>query len=213
MPPVTRTERDKEILDALVHRVRVFSLPQVARTWWREAKSPERSALERLARLEAAGLIKLYRALAHPEITLPCPVISWRNGDDTPDFASAAYKLKSRWTEPPMTTVCVIATRLAGRHLGGSGGRVSRGSEQTHDIHLSSVFLSLRATDSNLVPRWQSEASILRSREEKREKLPDALLSLPGGPKVIEFGGAYPKGKLAEFHDYCELASMPYEVW
>ena len=30
---------------------------------------------------------------------------------------------------------------------------------------------------------------------------------------VIEFGGAYSKRKLAEFHRHCATRGLPYEIW
>ena len=60
---------------------------------------------------------------------------------------------------------------------------------------------------------WRSEARILSDREARKEKLPDALLDLPEGLRVIEFGGSYSKSKLEHFHAYCEEQGFPYEVW
>jgi len=206
------TDRDKEIIDALVHRVRVFSIPQIARTWWPEG-SPK-DASRRIELLDQAGLLHLFRAISHPEITISQPVLSWTPGQASPEFGKASYQLKSRWNQPPISIKCVIATTLAGRSFGGSGGRFPRESERTHDLHMSAIFLDYRRLHPEAIPFWRSEARILWERGgSKTEKLPDAILDFPQGPTIIEFGGAYSKSKLTRFHEYCETIETPYEVW
>ena len=206
------TQRDREIVESLVHRVRVFSTKQIARAWWNDA--PERDILRRLDALSEAGLVTVYRALAHPELPLTGPVASWSPGQEPPAFGELSYRLKARWSQPPISTQCVIATTLAGRSNGGFGGRFPRESEQTHDIHLAGVYLGIRSRRPEVIQFWRSEARILWERRgEKREKLPDAVLDLPTGPLVIEFGGAYSKPKLEAFHDYCDENATPYEIW
>lgn len=107
----------------------------------------------------------------------------------------------------------MVATKLAGRHFGGSGGRIPREKEETHDVHLASVFLHFRGRFPEQVKRWVSEAAILRSRDGSSEKLPDAVIEFDSGPQVVEFGGAYSKEKVQSFHDYCSENSLPYELW
>jgi hypothetical protein len=163
--------------------------------------------------LEGEQLIARYRALAHPELPLHEPILSWTPGEQPPDFSRAAYRLQSRWTKPFTSVPCFMATKRAGRNSGGSGGRRSRTSEQTHDIHLASVFLHYRAVSPELVPRWTSEATILERRNGGREKLPDAMVLDGAQRRVIEFGGAYGKEKVEGFHNYCATEDLPYEIW
>jgi hypothetical protein len=85
--------------------------------------------------------------------------------------------------------------------------------EQTHDVHLAAVFLLFRNRSPTLVSRWVSEATILRNRDDKFQKLPDAVIEFETGPLVVEFGGAYSKEKVESFHGYCEENSLPYELW
>src|SRR5262249_22021500 len=120
---------------------------------------------------------------------------------------------QSRWTAAPRSVTCAVATKLAGEHFGGSGGRFPREMEQTHDVHLAAVFLYFRSQFPELVKNWISEAAILREKEHRGEKLPDAIVQSESGSKVIEFGGAYPKEKVEAFHAYCEENSLPYELW
>jgi hypothetical protein len=205
--------RDQELLDALVHRVRVFSVRQVARTWWSHTAEPEANARKRLLQLQADGFLRLFPALARPEIPIQSPIATWNPGEDRPHFGEVSYRLKSRWTEPAAHVTCTVATARAGQHFGGSGGRLPREKEQTHDLHLSAVFLLLRNRTPDLVRFWISEAAILRNRDDRSENLPDAILNLDTGPRLIEFGGAYSKEKLEGFHDYCSQNALPYELW
>ncbi len=211
--PRSLTERDAEILDALAHRVRVLSAEQIGRTWWADSATSPQQATTRMRVLAEEGLVSSYRALAHPEIALHKPVVRWAPGEPLPNLAAAAYQLQSRWTEPFVYVTCFMATKRAGRISGGAGGRRSRTSEQTHDIHLAGVFLRYRAEFPNLVLKWTSEAKILRSRDTRREKLPDAMIEDGQTRRVIEFGGAYSREKIEGFHDYCVNANLPYEIW
>lgn len=205
--------RDTEILAALVHRLRVFSTKQIDRTWWPSVEHGGKAALKRLHELERSGWVHVFSVLARPELPLEQPVAVWEPGDQPPSFGHVSYQLKSRWKEPARLTRCVIASQTAGRHLGGVGGRRPREKEQTHDIHVAAVFLALRSRFPEAVQYWVSEAKLLRSRGERKEKLPDALLDCPWGQRVIEFGGAYSKAKLEGFHEYCSENALPYEIW
>ena len=208
----TLTMRDEEILTALTLRVRFLSLAQIARTWWSEASQPEAAALARIKLLRRAGLLQPFHAMAHPELALVAPIILWQPGEAVPNFGAASYQLISRWTQTVIATPSVIATSGAGNRFGGSGGRFPRQSEHTHDLHMGALFLQFRQRFPNLMPYWISEE---RLREEKSagEKLPDALLRTPDSARVIEFGGAYRKEKLARFHEHCAGNLLPYELW
>lgn len=206
------TLRDQEIIHALVHRVRVMSVAQIARTWWSEGSATDAS--RRLSILAATGLVHNFETLSHPELPLTEPVVTWAPGEPAPLFGQVSYRLRSRWNLAPESLRCVIATRFAGRAFGGHGGRFPRESERTHDLHMATVFLHYRKHHSELTLRWKSEARLLWERRgSKKEKLPDAVLSLPDGKRIVEFGGAYSKRKLESFHHYCRSINASYEVW
>lgn len=205
------TSRDFEILEVLTQKVRTLSVPQIARTWW---KSPgDNSARRKLSELEVAGLISRYSSFCHPEIYLGGPVISWMMGQSTPDFGAASYRLKSRWRASPTLLTFVSATAAAGNFFGGSGGRASRETEQSHDLHLASVFLRIRTTRPDDADKWISEDIIRRTGTNRKQRIPDAVIDRGSGKHVVEFGGAYGKRKLARFHSYCSEVYSSYEVW
>jgi hypothetical protein len=195
-------EEVRELLSALTLRVRVFSIPQIARTW--------PAAVASLKRLEAGGLLSSFITVVHPELSLVGPVIEWRTGRELPDFANASYRLRSRWSGDAVPLKCVIASGAAGRMFGGHGGRYPRESEETHDLHLAAVYLRFRTASPALAASWIHEEEIRRERRQRRGKLPDAIINKQ---HVIEFGGAYKKSKLIAFHQFCQSGEFEYEVW
>jgi hypothetical protein len=128
-------------------------------------------------------------------------------------MGKVSYQLRTRWQQSPIMETCFTASAVAGRRIGGFGGRIPREKEQTHDIHLSAIFLRLHREHPEVAKLWRSEASILRDRGSSREKLPDAILEIPGQLKIVEFGGAYSKAKLDRFHKYWAAREIPYEIW
>jgi hypothetical protein len=94
--------------------------------------------------------------------------------------------------------------------FGGHGGRFPRESEETHDLHLATVYLRFRSVSPELTISWVHEEEIKRDRRQRRGKLPDAMV---GKARVVEFGGAYKKDKLMAFHKFCETRGFNYEVW
>ena len=140
------SERDIDLIETLARKVRVLTLNQIARTWWPDSVAPKSAARHRLAELERAGFVVSFTAIAHPEILLSAPVISWTPGLPAPDFGSASHRLKRRWSRPAKATRCVSISNIAGRQFGDHGGRCPRESEEMHDIHLAQLYLLLRLT-------------------------------------------------------------------
>ena len=206
------TENGELLLDLLTHKTRVFSVAQIARSIWPELRGAA-GVCRQLRALEVRGLVICFRAEVHPELPLSAPVFSWFPGCRLPDFAVVSHRLRNRWTEKTVSTQCVIASTSAGRLHGGWGGRFPRESEETHDLHLSAVYLRLHETNPEAAARWISEETIRLRRGSRSEKLPDALIDDPTSPRIVEFGGAYKKKKLEAFHGYCSELGLPYEVW
>lgn len=205
---------DETLLWVLTHRLRLLSVAQVARTWWPTVQ--QRSVEARLRGLVKAEMIRIESFMAHPELPLPGPVFSWHPGDVEPAWGPIAYRLQSRWPKPLVATPLVFATPQCTRMFGGyTGGRGPRPSEATHDLHLGQVYLVLRQREPKTEKRWVSENELYAEGRGRNERLPDAIIRGPraGAPptRVIEFGGAYKKSKLEEFHR--EMARFRYEVW
>jgi hypothetical protein len=207
------TARDREILEALTRRVRVMTITQIARTWWVTSKHSDANARDRMAALEARGLITKQRALAHPEILVEEPLVRWAPFLPQPNFGKVSYQLQTRWTKPSVMATVISATSQAANQFGGHGGRPSRDVERTHDIHLAAVFLRYRAQSPSLLQHWVFEEQIRRERGHTNEMLPDVMLRDPASPRAVEFGGSYPKAKLEAFHAYCKEKRLHYEIW
>jgi hypothetical protein len=206
------TERDQEIIFTLTHHVRVLTVPQIARTWWKSSKESAGCAVARVKILQRENLLLVDRVPAHPELPMSAPTISWEPGQQPPNFGRCSYRLQSRWKLHPVMTICVSGSRAAARRFGGFGGRLPRQVERTHDIHLAGVYLYYREHFPERLHGWVFEES-LRQIHRTGEPLPDVVLEHEGHRKIIEFGGAYPKAKLQHLHAFLENETLPYEVW
>lgn len=217
--PVQWTERDREILLALTHKVRLLSLEQIARTWWNASPVGVASARKRLATLTAKDspsseqFVLRLRVNAHPELNLSGPLLTWKPGELTPDFGALSYRLKNRWTEAIRPTTVYIATEKAARYFGGFGGKLRRPLQVTHDLHVARIYLHLLETDREAAWAWVSEEQF--APERRHQKLPDAVLRDRNGKVtlVIEFGGSYDTKHVERVHLDCVTRSLPYELW
>ena len=208
------TERDRDILDVLSHRLRVLSLPQIARTWWPKSTHGVADADRRVSVLETAGLLVSRGYMVHPELELTAPLASWRPGLSPPRFPAIAHAAARRWNEPIQTTRLVAVTLAAARALGGHGGRLPRTSEASHDMHLAAVYLWMRYRLPTRTDSWRAEASLYeRRRPSSTGKIPDAMVRDGHSRTAIEMVGSYPPEKLRAFHAYCAEHKLGYELW
>jgi hypothetical protein len=212
------TNRDRAILWTLTRKVRILTLSQVARTWWRTETIRARAASRRLTLLVKEELLQEDEPLAHPELLLAEPIFRWDplRGDDEPNFGAVSYRLRSRWKHRVLPTKVFLATKKAVKLFGGDiWDRASRRSEATHDIHLATVYLHHLGSAPEVAEAWVSEHTVLAEGGGQGEKLPDALIRFQSDSQqesfILEFGGAYRKSKLEEFH--AAFAHRRYELW
>jgi len=211
---IVRSNRDEEILETLVFKVRLFTPAMIARTWWPEARSPEVHARRRLAQLVEVGLLESTRLFAEPMLALEQPVSSWRPGDPPPDAEAVSYTLQSRWTIPPVQTEVVVATKNAVYQYGGRGrGGQHQRFQAGHDLHLSAVYLHYCEHDPVLARDWLGEDFLGKAGDHIKD--PDALIMGPDErPRLaIEFGGRYDARRVQEFHEHCQQQKLGYELW
>lgn len=208
-----RTDRDSDILNALAFRVRMLSLGQIAGAWWGDSSDPPRFAGRRLGPLVDAGLLQEREVLAHPLLELKAPEFAWTPGEPGPDVDAVSYRLKSRWTERRTRTRVFLATKRTLAELGGAGGKLPVLGQETHDLHMGSVYLRLRRLDREAAESWVGEDVF--APERRGQKLPDAVLLGPGGEVrlVIDFAGSYDAERVAAFHEDCARRGTPYELW
>lgn len=207
--------RDDEILRTLSLRVRLFALDQIAAAWWTSTPAGRTNARRRLATLVDAGMLRRLRVNVRPLPALEGPVLSWQPGDADPPFGAVAWRLQSRWQEPPRTTTVYIATRRGANQYGGrQRGELRREFQATHDLGVAAMFLRMRAIDSSRVEGWIGEDVLAPHR--RGQKLPDAVLAdAPDRPPrlVLEFGGAYDSDRVRAFHESCAEDELPYQLW
>jgi len=207
------THRDEELLMALVHKLRVISLEQIADTWWHGLASGVTCARRRLRVLTERRLVSNQRIMARPLPSISKPLATWRPGKSMPPFGPLAWKLQRRWSNPAKQTTVFTATTRASRQFGGKNtARLKHRHQVTHDLGVTQVYLTIRADSPARALRWVGEDRLSHRRG---EKVPDALLAasdrLPA--EAIEFGGAYDATRLQQFHRDCQRKDLRYEIW
>jgi hypothetical protein len=210
--PVPKS-KGREIVFTLIRKIRVVSLPQVARGWWGNSPRDTANAKRLLDSLVAEGVLTSFVLRAHPELPLQERIWSWGPGEPRPPYGIISYQARKRWTKPLIPTAVYVASTRSARLYGGSGGRLAHPLQVTHDLHVSAIYLRLLVDDPQSAERWVSEdvlAPLLRGK-----KIPDAELRDERGCtlKVIEFGGSYPPERIRKVHEDCDRRQVPYELW
>jgi hypothetical protein len=212
---ITLQTRDDEILCALSLKVRLFSLEQLASTWWSEGDAGKDTARRRLDRLVRAGLLHRFRVTIRPLPVLDRPVASWAPGRECPELPEIAWTLQSRWTTDTRQAVVYIASRRCANQFGGRRrGELKHDYQATHDLGVSAMYLRVCQSDPSAAEEWIGEDMLRRVLG--HGKTPDAVLAVDPAAAirlVLEFGGAYDLVRVREFHQYCSARELPYEIW
>jgi hypothetical protein len=205
-------ERDREVLEALVYRIRTFSQRQLADHFWNGSLPNTRRRMKSLAE---NGLVERLIVQARLTPKLTSPIATWQPGEPTPDFGSIAHVCQQRWKRRP-TQACVvwIATEKAAQLFGGvRRGELKNPIQATHDLGVAAVWLRQREIAPRFAKAWRGED--LRAHTRRGEKLPDAFIEDEEGKVtwVIEFGGGYDTERVQDFHDDCASRGLPYQLW
>lgn len=212
---VKLSERDKDIIGTLCACVRMLSLDQIAAEWWPNSKTATEQARRRLSLLINARLLCMGDVLAAKLPAMDHPVLAWAPGDPEPELGAAAWILQSRWVEEAKTTKVYLATREASKLFGGkANGKIKHQFQASHDLGVSAMYLRTRRDRPEITNYWIGEDVLAPHRY--GQKLPDAVIA--SSPRetpelVLEFGGAYDKARLIEFHTDCQQRATPYEIW
>ncbi|MBS0261572.1 MAG: hypothetical protein JSS02_06400 [Planctomycetes bacterium] len=123
--------------------------------------------------------------------------------------------MQKRWQFPArQTTIFVATARAAGMFGGHSKGALRRQFQAGHDLGVTQVYVCISRYNPSLLRWWIGEDCLAPVR--RRQKLPDAVLSCSPDMLpylVLEFGGAYDKTRVQDFHEDCEARGLPYEIW
>lgn len=210
--PLKLTPRDREILQGLVLKVRLFTQRQIADHWF---GSELVNARRRLKRLGAAMLLMRMTVHARPLPRLESPLVNWQPGQLSPDFGAVAYRCQQRWRmRPPRPCTVWLATERAAQLFGGvRRGMLKQPTQATHDLGVAAVWLRLREAAPAWGDAWRGEDLLAHTR--RGEKIPDAFIvdAHEQVTWVIEFGGGYDAARIAAFHTDCTHRDLPYQLW
>lgn len=206
--------REKDILYILSWHVRVLSLEQIARGWWRGKATARRRANDFLKARSQSGWLHVRELISRPTASLEAPLVTWEPGQQRPDLKELSGLLIRRAGTSPKKIKVVTATRKT-RQLFGVAGAAHRPklTQLSHDLFVSEVFLRYDADGLDIDRQWVSEDYLpkdwpVRSR-------PDALIRDQEGEinRAVEYGGAYTLRRLATLHGALESIPLAYEIW
>lgn len=206
------TERDQRLLLAMLLKVRLLSLRQIAAAWWQGEIA---NARRRLKRLIAGELLLPLTVAARTLPAFSGPTLVWKPGDPTPDFGRIAHLFQSRWRRRAVRpTKAYIATPKAAQLLGGRGAdQLKHPAQATHDLGVAAVWLHLLEHAPAWAEAWRGEDQFSHTRP--GEKRPDAFIVDEAYEPLwlMEFGGDYDARRIQEFHEDCQVREIPYQLW
>jgi hypothetical protein len=212
MPAQTWTPAIYDLMESLNCRVRLLSLTHIHRGWKHQFESSA-AIVDAIAQLVDAGLLvgELWSLPVSP--IGDQPLVAWTPQQMAPDLAKIAEVVQTRWDGPPQPTPVVAATHKAARLFGSSAGGLPLMNHRNHDLLLAGVYTRYRTTNPNLANSWLGEDAVAIA--ERGVKNPDAFLFDDEGnvTRVIESAGRYSFSQLESFHQHCQSAELPYELW
>lgn len=206
-----RSEREHELLRALAEAVRLFTLTQVARTWWTDTRWGRHRAGRATEQLASRGLVHVRRVLARPLAILEAPIAVWKPGMATPPFEQLVRQLHDRARVPAQLVTVIFASQRTVVMFASGKRPTIKLTQITHDLHVSELYLHYRSlgrshewlSEDRLPPSWP-----LRER-------PDAVLRDDQGriTRALEYGGDYPVARIEELHRGLARIGLAYELW
>jgi hypothetical protein len=206
------TDRDREIVLALVQKVRLFSQRQIADHWWNGELA---NARKRMNRLASDDWVQPGSVQARPIQTLESPLVTWRPGETDPDFGAIAYRCRtpSRRLPSRLCTIWIASERSSQMFGGVRRGELKNPLQATHDLGVAAVWLRLHEVSPIWAAAWRSEDLLAHTR--RGEKIPDAFIvdEQQHVLWVIEYSGGYDAERIREFHIDCAERRLGYQLW
>ncbi|MBY0587194.1 hypothetical protein K2X85_08460 [bacterium] len=208
------TDDEREIVELLTGRIRMFSLDQLTANWWQHDPQRAWRNIEAFKRLDERKLILFRHALSRPVTPLHHPLIIWEPGHAAPELPAVTHYLRERSRQPVRRTHIATATRKAAVLYGRNNSAPPfRRNQVTHDLYVSEVLLRYRANGFDVRHRWRGEDELGQSWPISVK--PDALIldSMGVALRAVEFGGNYPVERLEEIHLAFSSIELAYEIW
>jgi len=203
---------EQHIVRVLAERVRVFTVGQIAATWWTDTRWGRSRASAAMRSLADEGWLHVQQALSRPIQLFDTPLVAWRPGEGRPELAAVARSLHRRaMVDAKPVNVAFATTRAATLFCSGRAPSVTL-TQMTHDLNVAELFLHYLRSG---LPedRWMSEDRLPRDWPIKAR--PDALVRNVTGEivRALEYGGDYPESRLAELHQGLSSIHLAYEIW
>ena len=206
--------REKDILFILAWHVRVLSVEQIARGWWKGKATAQRRANEFLHAREQTGWLCVHELITRPAKPLEAPLVIWEPGQRRPDLDELSRTLHRRARASARRTKVATATRKTRQLFGIVGGaHRPKLTQLSHELFVAEVFLRYDTNGLDVDRQWVGEDRFpkdwpVRSR-------PDALIRNHEGEivRAVEYGGAYTVHRLATLHAALKSIPLPYEIW
>lgn len=204
--------RDAEILQCLVQKVRLLSQRQLALHWWEGDLANMRRRMKQMVDSDLVCRVTV-QARAIPELAQP--LAKWEPGDAAPNFGQVAFRCQDRWRQRAVRPcIAWVATEKSAQLYGGKRhGGLKQPTQATHDLGVAAVWLRLRSVAPLWAEAWRGEDLLAHTRV--GEKLPDAFIVDHSEQVswVIEFGGGYDAERVEAFHHDCAQRDLPYQLW
>lgn len=207
------TSRDLDILEVLALKTRFMTAAQIASIWWRSSRTGQKHTRRRLLELSRSGLISRYSITAHPVLEMQGPVCGWTPGMPSPNPATVAYRLQSRWSNDSIGYTVYAASRVTANLFASNSGKLPPPVMWTHDLHVSEVYRLYRLNHPAEASLWLGEDAFGKAGNGVKD--PDAFLVSENGDRlrVIDFGGRYDAERVLDFHLHCSDRGLEYELW
>lgn len=201
-----------DLIETLTCRVRLLSLTHVHRGWAAQFGCSAAIA-GTISQLVDVGLIVGDVWHLPPSPIGKQPLAVWKPQQTAPDLRQIAAVVQARWNEPMQAIPVVAATHKAARLFGSSAGGLPPANHRNHDLLLADVYVRYLTTEPQVAAMWHGEDAV--GIAERGVKNPDAFLMQVDGQvnRVIESAGRYSLKQLESFHQHCQTAELPYELW
>ena len=205
---------EEDILFALAWHLRVLSVDQSARTWWRGQATARRRANDAMKARQENGWVHVRELISRPPAPLDGPLVSWAPDQRAPDFDELSRLLHRRARTAARKIEIVTASRKT-RELFGVLGQAHRPklTQLSHELFVAEVFFRYQAKGLDTDRQWVGEDQFPKTWPVRSR--PDALIRDMDGNivRAVEYGGAYTVRRLSTLHAALKSIPITYEIW